>query len=345
METALSRSVPLPRPRAPTTMSRGRATKMTEPQTLLLIGDPYRCARALAAREARIAAIDPASERHPLHADEIDVASFDIELRSASLFALGRHFVVHSVDRLRATKPVAEVLERGLPNETFVTLIARQMKAASALRKAIARIGAVEDLPAPRGRAVASLAAEILAAEGVDLPPKARTALAHRCGNDPMTILQEARKLRAYGVTAGERATIVDRLVFPSAETGIYPFYDRLGERSLAAALSELRALREDPVRLLAGATRHVARLAAIRLLIDRRTPAPEIASGVGIPDWLARRLTGQARTGTLEEWAAALRLGVDLDRQVKSGSIAGSDALLRFVYSVTRSATAPARG
>jgi len=284
-------------------------------------------------------------ERHVRHADELDFGAFDIELRSASLFAFGRHFIVRSVDRLRATKAFASLFTRPISDGTFVTLIAHEMKATDPARKAFARDGAVEELPTPRGRGVLALASEILATEGVDLLPKERTALVQRCGGDLLCIAQEARKLRAYGPTTSEQAGIVARIAFPNAEQTVYPFYDRLGERSLRGALSELANLRDDPVRLLAGATRHLARLTMVRLLIDRRASRQRMASLLGVPEWLLRRLVDQARTGQLDEWIAALRLGIQLDHQVKSGGIAGSDALYRLVCAITRPAATRARG
>ena len=75
-------------------------TAMSEPQITLFVGDSFRCERALFKREAALRASDPEYERRVLFGDELDPKSFEIELCSASLFALGRHFVVRLVERI-----------------------------------------------------------------------------------------------------------------------------------------------------------------------------------------------------------------------------------------------------
>ncbi|MCK5586137.1 hypothetical protein KAJ02_08700, partial [Candidatus Bipolaricaulota bacterium] len=109
---------------------------MSEPQLRLITGDAYLCDQALAAREAALLAIDPGIERHGLFADELDLSSLDIELRSCSLFALGRHFVIRKVEKNRSAKALAAILEKPFPEGTYLTLLAGPLKATNAVLKA-----------------------------------------------------------------------------------------------------------------------------------------------------------------------------------------------------------------
>jgi len=227
---------------------------MSEPILKLFTGDPYRCEGALAAREAALRAQDPNLERHVHFADEVQVGSLELDLTSLSLFALGRHFVVRRVEKVRAPK-------------TFVPLL------------------------------------EVPFAQGT------------------------------YQET-------IERTVFPSAERTVYPFYDRLGEGDLNATLTELRELREDPGRMLGGILRHLTRLVMVRLLIDQRTARSEMAASVGVQDWLLRRLIGQAQRRSLAELTAALRVGVNLDREIKSGRVRPADALMSLVFAAAGSSS-----
>ncbi len=315
------------------------------PSLVLIVGDPYRRERALAEREAAIRGEDPTCERHARFVDEVDVASLDTELQSAPLFALGRHFVIRRADGIRKPAPWVEALGRPLPPATFVTLLADELKATSPLVKFFQARGAVTTLPSPSARDAEQAVRDVAAATGLRLRADAAAILARRTGGDLLSAAGEAAKLALFAREGDVSAEVADRLVFPAAEPTAYPFYDRLGERDLPSSLRALVDVREDAGRLLGGAVRHLARLAALRLLVDRGVPEQEMAQLAGLPPWLLRRLLSQARRFRLEEAAAALDLGVRLDAQVKSGGIQASDALLKLAFGVTRSSPPRGRG
>lgn len=306
---------------------------MSEPILRLFTGDPYRCEGALAAREAALRAQDPNLERHVHFADEVQAGALELDLTSLSLFALARHFVVRRVEKVRAPKSFAPLLETPFAQGTYLTLIAADLRATSPIAKAAKARDALVSLPAPRGNAVRGSAKEILAERGVSLTESAFREFLHRSGNDLLTIAQEADKLRSLASERPLDEAAIERTVYPSAERTVYPFYDRLGEGDLNATLAELRELREDPGRVLGGILRHLTRLVMIRLLLDRRTERSEMAASVGVQDWLLRRLVGQAQRRSLKELTAALRLGVDLDREIKSGLVHPADALMSLVF------------
>jgi DNA polymerase III delta subunit len=309
---------------------------MTEPILRLFTGDPYRCERALAAREAALREEDPNLERHIHFADEVDVGSLELDLTSLSLFALGRHFVVRRVEKVRAPKSFVPIVEGSFADGTYLTLVATNLRATSPIAKAAKARDALVSLPAPRGNAIRGGAKEILTERGVRLTGSAFQELLHRCGSDLMTIAREVDKLGSLASEEPIDEATIERLVFPSAERTVYPFYDRLGEGDLQASLTELRGLREDPGRIVGGILRHLARLTMIRILLDRRTPRAEIAPAVGVQEWLLRRLVGQAQRRSLAQLTCALQRGVDLDRRIKSGLVRPADALVELVLAAT---------
>ena len=313
---------------------------MSEPILKLFTGDPYRCEGALAAREAALRAQDPNLERHVHFADEVQVGSLELDLTSLSLFALGRHFVVRRVEKVRAPKTFVPLLEVPFAQGTYLTLIATDLRATSPIAKAAKARDALVSLPAPRGNAIQGGAKEILAGRGVSVTEPAFREFLHRCGNDLLTIAQEADKLRSLASERPIDEETIERTVFPSAERTVYPFYDRLGEGDLNATLTELRELREDPGRMLGGILRHLTRLVMVRLLIDQRTARSEMAASVGVQDWLLRRLIGQAQRRSLAELTAALRVGVNLDREIKSGRVRPADALMSLVFAAAGSSS-----
>ena len=306
---------------------------MSEPILRLFTGDPYRCERALVDREAALHAQDPNLERHVHFADEIQVGSLELDLTSLSLFALARHFVVRRVEKARSPKSFVSLLAVPFAEGTYLTLTATDLRATSPIAKAAKARDALVSLPTPRGNAVRGTAKEILAERGVSLTEPTLRQFLHRCGNDLLTIAQEADKLRSLASERPLDEAAIERTVFPSAERTVYPFYDRLGEGDLSAALTELREVREDPGRILGGILRHLTRLVMVRLLLGRRTGRSEMAASVGVQDWLLQRLIGQAKRRSLKELTAALRLGVDLDWRIKSGLVHPADALLSLVF------------
>ncbi len=319
---------------------------MDLPAILLFYGDPYRCERALAERDQAIRAGDPTVERQARFADEVDAASFDMEIQSAPLFSLGRHFVVRDADRARKPKPWVELTARGLPVGTFLTFLTTpDAKSSHPLVKSCAARGTVVNLPALPASSLAQAARGILGESGLRASPQALEDLVTRTAGDLVALASEARKLRAFAGKEDITSAMVESLAFPGAEPTAYPFFDRLGERDLRAALRALNDLRDDAGRLLAGAVRHIARLAAVRALLDKRIPQATIADLLSVPDWLVRRLTAQAKRFRLDEAAAALDLGVRLDTEVKSGGRLAQDALLELVFAVTSAAAASARG
>ena len=308
---------------------------MTQQPIQLFSGDPYRCDQALREREAVLIAEDPGIERHRHFGDEIDPASLAMELQSASLFSLGRHFVIRQVDRVRRPKPFAALLEQTLPEGTFVTLIADDLKLTSPIAKAAKATNALVSLPAPRGGAIHGAARAVLEERGIRLPEAALRLLVLRSGGSLLAIAGEADKLRLLGEDGALGEDAVRRLVFANAEQTVYPLYDRVGEGDLRGALCELETLRDNPGRVLGGAIRHLSRLVMVRLLLDRRANA-NMASWVGQPDWLLKRLIQQAKRRPLKEVAHLLRTAVRLDREIKRGLVPAADALLTLVLSST---------
>ncbi len=309
---------------------------MDEPQIILFVGDPYRCERALAEREGAIFAGDRGGERHTLYGDELDPKRLEIELRSDSLFNERRHFVIRRVDGIQAEAPLATLIARGIPTGTFLTLIATALKGKSPILKACKENGSYVPLPSPRSRTVMKAAEEILSERGLTAEKEALSELVSLAGGDLLGIAHEADKLSSFVETGAVSRETVERLGFPNAEHTVYPFYDRLGERRLPASLAALANLDDDPTWILSGAIRHLTRLTMIRLLLDRKATRKRIGELVGIPDWLASRLIGQAKRQPLDRLAASLEHAIRLDLEVKAGRLAATDALLDLALAVT---------
>lgn len=307
---------------------------MGEPQLRLLMGDAYLCERALNARHLALQALDPAIERLVVFADEADIPAFDTELRTCSLFSLGRHFVVRRAEAGRHAPALASALQRPIPAETFVSLLAEPLRASHPVAKQSAKWpDGVLQLPTPKGQALQRQMRQIIESSGLRLSASVTRILCSACGDDLGSLQQELDKLRTFAGELPVQDDDVHQLCSNHAEASIYPLYDRLGERKLPDALRELDSLREDPGRVVAGILRHLTRLVMVRVLIDQRCPPAEIASKTGMQPWMCRRLIEQSRGRELSELTHALRAGIEWDQRIKQGRVAPTDALMQCIF------------
>lgn len=177
---------------------------------------------------------------------------------------------------------------------------------------------------------------------GGAIAPPAAAALADALARDGEVDLRQAdnelEKLLTYAggrpVTAADVADLVTSVTLES----IFRWVDALGERDgpqAATLLHRFLANDEPPLRLLALIVRQFRLLLHTRALMDAGVPAGEMPGRVGVPPFVARKLTGQARRFTPRFLEAALRRLIEIDTQIKTGRLDGVLALDLFVAGV----------
>ncbi len=309
---------------------------MPEAKIALFYGDPYQCERALAAREAGLAA-DGQIERIVRFGDELDIKALSIEIASASLFSPLRHFLIRHVEWVKPIRSLYPLLDLPLPTASYITLISSEEKGLDTLVKKVReRTGKVQGFPRARGRALEKVAAEIMNSEGVSLTKTALAELTHASGDDLLFLREEARKLAAYSAGAQLGPNDIAEILYNRGEGSIYPFLDLFGSRDLRGAVAALSRLNADPSRLFPALLHQIIRLTEVRILKDEGFSLSEISRDLGVPEWLTRRLLVQAKHYSQKELTAALQLGIELDRQVKHGGIRTADAVLILIFEVT---------
>ena len=310
---------------------------MPEPQRVLIFGDPYRCEQALGARHAAILAKFSDTERVPLFGDELDLPSLRMTLLSSSLFVQGRHFVIRHAETVPVAKSFAALLKQELPEATFLTLVAEEIKPSNPILKAVRDCGSVQALPRMKGKALERAVSEILAEQDLKLTPAALKELVAQSGGGLLSVFQEARKLHAFAPKGSLDESVLVRLRFAAGERSIYPLLDRLGERNLRATLAALSDLHEDPGRIFSVLLRHLTRLVMVRVLADEGATAAKVATLLGSPVWLVKRLLNQAkRRCSTQDLSAVVDQGITLDLMIKRGEIRPRDALLKLILAAT---------
>ena len=308
---------------------------MSEPQLVLIFGDAYRCEEALSLRSEAILTADSNVEQHRLFADEIDASSLVIELSSASLFSSTRHFVIRRAEKMKQ-KAFSKINSEPLPPQTYLTLIAVDLKGTSPLVKLARKHGKVVAAPPFKGRERTAEATRIIAGHELHLTASGRKALIDRCGGDLLALREEARKLKTFSPDRTLDTDEVLRLAFTAGEGSIYPLLDSIIDGNLRDAAMRLAKSHDDPMRVLSALTRQITRTLMVRTLLDEKMNAARISSTLGLPSWIIRRSIAQANKHSTQELAAALDLAIDLDLLIKNGGIRPDDALLKLTVSLT---------
>ncbi|MCX7750534.1 MAG: hypothetical protein N2320_03120 [Candidatus Bipolaricaulota bacterium] len=278
-------------------------------------GDPLLAERAL---ERALAALGPV-RKVVLFGDEPVRERLLAELGAVDLFGEGRAIVVRRADPLLGEAGLERALARGLPPDTALFLLGADLRALAR------RADDARGFPAPTGRALQELAAELLGEAGLPTPPFLLDLLVEACGGDTLRLAREVEKLALW---KGTRLPPEDlsRILFFSGGAP-YSYLDAVGGGDVPAALRELRRLLEagaNPGALFFALVGHVrALLAALAAEQGGRTPAG--------PPWLVRRRLAQAR-----RWGETALVGLlaqlqELDRAVKTGQLSPEAALYRF--------------
>lgn len=308
---------------------------MSEPKVVLFYGDPYQCEQALTAREAALG-VDGPTERITRFGDELDTKALGIEISSGSLFSSRRHFLLRHAEAVNPLRALYPIIEHPFPAGTYLTLISATAKGIETLRKRVQKLGKVQGFSSPRGQSLRRAVKSILDQYGVRVPSETVAALAAHTGGDLMMVNAEAKKLATYARSHELTTKALSALAYSGGEESVYPFIDRIGERNRRGALSVLAGLHVDPSRIFSVLLYHLTRLLTAHMLSDVGLASNEVATLIGIPEWLARRIVPQAQNYTQQELAAALALGIKLDQESKHGDVRPEDALLQLTLAVT---------
>jgi DNA polymerase III delta subunit len=173
-----------------------------------------------------------------------------------------------------------ELLERGLPQWSFLLLTAAEVDRRMRLFKRFTELGAVLQLSLERERSgrisresLVSFINRHIEGAGKRLEFQAREMIVQRAGSDLRNLRQELAKLCLYvGDRAVIRAQDVEAIFMDDAEAWVFDLTRAMGEADPAAALAQLARLiasGEHPLKLLAVIATEARRLLAARQLLD----------------------------------------------------------------------------
>lgn len=260
----------------------------------------------------------------------------------------GRLVVVDEVERWKApdVKELAAYLAAPSP-ETVLALVAAEVKADSALAKAVAKAGQVLAYDVPKRR-LPEWVGEQFARHGVKVEPDACRALVEIVGDDLDELTTEADKLATWAGDAVITARDVEQLAAGRAETAIFAVTDAWGRRDVAAVLRATEELLErshrarsgELMRIVSSLVGHVGRVRRCQKLADDGVRPRDAAASLKMHPFVAEKAFAQAANFTAEELARAVVRLSELDAAAKGGSRLPADLELdRALVDITRAA------
>jgi len=217
---------------------------------------------------------------------------------------------------------VAEYLRAPAPG-TILCLVGEELKADSALGKAVAKLGDV--LVYAVGKDLDGWIAKRFRESGVAIERDACHTLREIVGDEKLLLDLEIDKLVMWA--GGEPLGVeeVRRLATPSREEAPWALTDAWGGRDVASALTVMeRELEQHPRELprLAGQLGgHLRKLSAMKRLLEDGVQAKDAATKLGMKPSPAQKLAKQADGFSVDELRDATVRLARLDHAMKGGS------------------------
>ena len=320
------------------------AASELKPVYLLTGTDRPKIARALHRLRARVG--KDAVEH--LDAPPATAADAVAACNSLSFFsAEARLVIVVSVDKWKApdVKAIASYVDNPAPG-TVLALVADEVKADSALGKAVAKAGQVLAFSVAK-RQLTQWVAEQFELAGARAEREACAALVHLVGEDLHQLANEVGKLATWasGDPIGERE--VENLVAGLAETPTFALTDAWAERDAGRALEasetilerEAKPRRDTAARLAGALGGHVSRVRQCQLLAATGVRPRDAAGKLKLHPFYAEKLFGQAANFSEDELRDAVVRLAELDLALKGKSRLQPDLeLQRALVELSRS-------
>ena len=207
-----------------------------------------------------------------------------------------------------------------LPTTTLLVFTDDAVNARNPIRGQIEAVGEVREFAPLREQEALGWLREQVRERGLHLTRGAATALVERAAGDRGVLTGAVEKLSLYAGEASVDEEVVDLLVPRLRNVRIFDLLDAVAERRLAdamRALDDVRASGEDSPRILHMLARTYRQIVVACEVIEQGGDQNEIATALGSPAWLARRLRNQARAYRPEQADRALERILEADAAI----------------------------
>ena len=257
-----------------------------------------------------------------------------------------RLVIVGEAEKWKAAdvKEIVEYLAAPSPS-TVLVLLADEIKAESALAKAVAKAGQVLTYDVAKKR-VPEWVAEQFARAGATADPEACRALVEAVGDDLDDLASEIDKLATWAGSEQVTVAAVELLAVGRAETPIFAITDAWGRRDSGAVLAATESLLDrthrprsgELLRLVASFVSHIGKVRKLARLADEGVAPRDAAGRLRMHPFAAEKAARQAQNFSPDELARAVVALAEVDAAAKGGSRLAADLVVeRALVDVTR--------
>lgn len=238
-------------------------------------------------------------------------------------------------------QPFAEGV-RELPETTALVFIDGKLGAQNALLRALRPLADTREFKALPQNQIAMWINQRAQQRGLAVEARATAALASLVGADLRTLDSELAKLATFADGQPVTEDDVRSLVSLAREPNVFAWADAVVEgrtKDASELLQRLLDESEPPQRLLTMLSRQYRLLLLTKELQAKRVRPPEVASGLGVPPFVAQRLLKQAPSYTIERLRQAYRKLLEADLSIKRGVYDDETALQLLVVELANAA------
>jgi len=175
---------------------------------------------------------------------------------------------------------------------------------------------------------------------GGRIEPEAAARLSERVGEDTRIASQELNKLLTY-VNFERPVTLldVDRVSIVSAQGNIFEMVDAIGQGDGKKAQHVLHQLleEEEAIELWGMVIRQFRLLLQARELLDTHASIPEIQKALGLHEFVAQKVTNQAKRFSLSTLESIYHKLLDIDEGTKTSQVPLDLALDMLIVELAR--------
>jgi len=265
---------------------------------------------------------------------------------NAAPFLAPRRVVVlmHPVAALNSPetrKKVLDLFDRAQPTTTIVLAELEELKSGHWLLK-WAQAGSralIRSYSLPKPREMPRWVESEAKKQGGGIDAAAAVLLSERVGEDTRIAAQELTKLLAY-VNYERPISVVDveRVSIVSAQGSIFDLVDALGQRDGMKAQHTLHQLleEEDAMEFWGMVIRQFRLLIQTRELLDENSGVQEIQKSLGLHEYVAQKVTSQARRFSLPVLERIYHKLLEIDERAKTGQVTLEVALDTLIVELT---------
>jgi DNA polymerase-3 subunit delta len=275
----------------------------------------------------------------------LDYEAFNSSVNTAPFLAPRRVVVLmHPIPALNSPetrKKVLDLFDKAQPTTTIVLAEFEELKSGHWLVK-WAQAGSralIRMYNLPRRWEMPRWVESEAKKQGGRIDPDAAVLLSERVGEDTRIAAQELTKLLAYANFERPISVLdVERVSILSAQGSVFELVDALGQRDGKKAQHTLHQLLEDEEaqEFWGMVIRQFRLLIQARELLDENASVQEIQKSLGLHEFVAQKVTAQAKRFSLPVLEAIYHKLLEIDEGAKTGQVTLEVALDTLIVELT---------